>query len=173
MREMKDWIRKFMAGGISRREFVERAATGGLSLFSTLTALHLEAHAEDHKDSDTHAHHHHDHHDHHASGMADEKGKTAVRRDPDQTNLNPYGEWLKEEGIPVYHDYYIGDLRTAEVKPWKRMGALGAHIDLVGGEGVNAGYLCEIAPGMSTKPQRYLFEEVIYILNGEGETVIW
>ncbi len=43
MKEMKDWVRKFLAGGVSRREFVERAATGALSVFSTLTALDAEA----------------------------------------------------------------------------------------------------------------------------------
>jgi hypothetical protein len=37
---MKDWVREFITGRVSRREFVERAASGGLSLFSTLAALH-------------------------------------------------------------------------------------------------------------------------------------
>lgn len=97
------------------------------------------------------------------------------RRTPNQTNVNPWEQWLKQEDIPVYQDYYISDLRKAEVKPWKRLGAgvRGAYIDLVGGEGVNAGYLCEIAPGAKTEPQRYLFEEVLYFLDGEGESLIW
>jgi gentisate 1,2-dioxygenase len=179
---MKDWVRKFIAGGLSRREFVERAATGGLSLFSTLTALHLGARAENghkpahhHDHHDRHGHDHHGHHHHHHSHAARsvQSEKTRARRNPDQTNVNPYAEWLKQEGIPVYRDHQIADLRAAEVKPWKRMGVLGAHVDLVGGEGVNAGYVCEIPAGASTNPQRYLFEEVIYVLSGEGETVIW
>jgi quercetin dioxygenase-like cupin family protein len=172
MKEMKDWAREFINGSVSRREFVERAATGGLSLASTLAALDAEAHVESGHDPATrHAH------DHHArAGRARQSNaKTGMRtrRNPDQTNVNPYEEWLKEEGIPVYREHHIADLRVAEVKPWKRVGALGAHIDLVGGEGVNAGYLCEIPPGASSIPQRYLFEEVIYILSGEGETVVW
>src|SRR5262249_27215714 len=166
MKEMKDWVKKFIAGGVSRREFVERAATGGLSLFSTLTALHLGAHAEDSRcHSHDHDHHgHHDDHHHHpgSAGVGQSDVKARARRNPDQTNVNPYEEWLKREGIPVYRDHHITDLRAAEVKPWKRMGALGAHVDLVGGEGVNAGYLCEIPAGAKTNPQRYLFEEVIY-----------
>jgi len=176
MKEMKDWVRRFITGGISRREFVERAATGGLSLLSTLAVLDTEAHGK--SDPATIAHHH-DHDDHHghqhapAAQQSKTQGSVRARRNPDQTNVNPYEEWLKEEGIPVYRDHHIADLRAAEVRPWKRMGVLGAHIDLVGGEGVNAGYLCEIPPGASTKPQRYLFEEVIYILSGEGETVVW
>ena len=179
MKDMKDWVRKFIAGGLSRREFVERAATGGLSLFSTLTALHLGAHAETgHNPAHHHGHDHHDHHDHdhhhsHAGHVGQSEVKSRARRNPDQTNVNPYEEWLKQEGIPVYRDHHIADLRAAELKPWKRMGALGAHVDLIGGEGVNAGYICEIPAGASTNPQRYLFEEVIYVLSGEGETVIW
>jgi quercetin dioxygenase-like cupin family protein len=174
---MKDWVKKFIAGGLSRREFVERAATGGLSLFSTLTALHLGAHAESGHNPADHHHSQHDHaHDHHHSHAAppvQSEVKARARRNPDQTNVNPYEEWLKDEGIPVYHDHYIGDVRAVEVKPWKRMGALGAHVDLIGGEGVNAGYICEIPAGAGTNPQRYLFEEVIYVLSGEGETVVW
>ena len=180
MKDMKDWVRKFIAGGLSRREFVERAATGGLSLFSTLTALHLGAHAETGHDPAHHHDHGHDGHDHHGHSHYAHAGhagqlevKARARRNPDQTNVNPYQEWLKQEGIPVYRDHQIADLRAAEVKPWKRMGVLGAHVDLIGGEGVNAGYICELPAGASTNPQRYLFEEVIYVLSGEGETVVW
>src|SRR5499426_1909463 len=165
MKEMKDWVRKFIAGGVSRREFVERAATGALSLFSTLTALDAGAHAESGDNQATRRHHDHADLAHQSGARSGAKGDGRARRNPDQTNVNPYEEWLKEEGIPVYRDHHITDLRAAEVKPWKRMGALGAHVDLVGGEGVNAGYLCEIPAGKKTNPQRYLFEEVIYILS--------
>ena len=140
MKQMKDWARRFAAGGISRREFVERAAVGGLSLPATVAAL---------------------------------KAAPARQRDVNLTNFNPYEDWLKKEGLPLYREYGIANLRAIEVKPWKRMNVLGAYIDLKGGEGVNNGYICEIPAGGSTTPQRYLFEEVIYILSGEGESVIW
>src|SRR5262249_50101936 len=140
LKTMKDLARRFVAGGISRREFVERAAVGGLSLHATAAVL---------------------------------KAATTRQRNPNQTNLNPYEEWLRQEALPVYREYGIANLRTLDVKPWKRLNALGAYIDLKGGEGVNDGYVCEIAPGGSTTPQRYLFEEVLYISSGEGESVIW
>src|SRR5262245_29374298 len=170
---MKDWIRKFIAGGISRREFVERAATGGLGLGPTLAALHAQAHADSGRHPATHHDHHHSQAEHSNLSNTNTKGIARWQRNPDQTNVNPYEEWLKQEGIPVYREHHIADLRSAEVKPWKRVGVLGAHVDLIGGEGVNAGYICEIPAGASTNPQRYLFEEVIYVLSGEGETVIW
>src|SRR6266852_1575270 len=155
-REMKDWIGSYRAGSISRREFVERASAAGFGLLATEAVLASV-------DGKTIPAHTHDHgHDH-----ASEK-----HGDPNQTNVNPYTEWRKGEGLPIYTDYAIGNLRAVEVKPWKRMNASGAYIDLKGGEGVNDGYVCEIAPNSKTSSQRYLFEEVVYILSGEGETII-
>src|SRR5690242_10646164 len=105
MKEPKDWIRAVLSGGISRREFVERAAVGGLSVMGTAKVL---------------------------SAAPQAAGRFA--KDYNQTNLNPYEEWVKSEGIPVYHGYGITDLRALDLKPWKRMGGRGAFIDLIGGE---------------------------------------
>jgi gentisate 1,2-dioxygenase len=142
----KDWVREFVAGRISRRDFVEHAAAGGLSFAATTSILS-------------------------AAAQADRKAVSA--QNYNQTNLNPYLEWRKTEGIPVYSDYAVADVRTARVAPWKRMGALGAYVDLIGGEGVNDGYICEIPPGGRTNSQRYMFEEILYVLSGEGESAIW
>src|SRR3989440_627507 len=171
MKEIKDWIRDFKSGRISRRDFVERAATGGLSLLATTSILSAKAHAEGRGGEINHQHNHsHDHHHHHGAQRSSSRQRTW-----DQTNVNPWEEWLKQENLPLHKDYYVSDLRKAEVKPWKRLGpgVNGAYIDLVGGEGVNVGYLCELAPRAKTEPQRYLFEEVLYVLNGEGESLIW
>ena len=148
---MKDWIGRYRAGRISRREFVERASAAGFGLLATEAVLA----SADGKKMPAHSHDHQDH-----------------EHDPNQTNVNPYTEWRKGEGIPIVTDYSIANLRAVDVKPWKRMHASGAYIDLKGGEGVNDGYVCEIAPQAKTSSQRYLFEEVIYILSGEGETII-
>ena len=144
MKNMQDWAREFAAGRISRRDFVERAAAGGMSLTATAQAL----------------------------AQADRRARLAVRN-YNQTNLNPYEEWRKTEGLPVYTDYFIADVKTANVAPWKRLGVQGAYIDLKGGEGVSDGYICEIPPGGRTTAQRYLFEEVLYVVSGEGESTIW
>jgi len=142
----ENWIRKYLDGRSSRRDFVERAAVSGLSFAATSRVL-LRAEQTD--------------------------APSAVLRDYNQTNLNPYEDWRKKEAIPVYGGYGIADIRALAVQPWKRMGVRGAYIDLIGGEGVNDAYICEIPPGGQTNPQRYLFEEVIYIASGEGETDIW
>lgn len=180
MKQVKDWVDDFKQGRVSRREFVERAATGGLSLLATTSLLSSKARAEGDpvRGDNVHQHgHDHDHphaghdHRHHAQRQKHAPG----RRTRMQTNISPWEEWLKSENLPVYRDYYIGDLRKVDTKPWSRLGRgiRGAHIDLIGSEGINSGYVCEISGRASTVPQRYLFEELIYVLNGEGETVVW
>lgn len=144
MKTIKDWTRDFALGRISRREFVERAAAGGMTVAATAKAL-AQSQARARKSAPNY----------------------------NQTNLNPYEEWRKTEGLPVYTDYAVANVHTAAVAPWKRLGVQGAYIDLKGGEGINDGYLCEIAAGGKTTPQRYLFEEVLYVLSGEGESTIW
>ena len=141
------WAREFLAGRISRRDFVDYAAVAGASVAATGRILRAE--------------------------RIQQAGASPKARDYDQTNLNPYEEWRKREGIQVYSGHSLADIRKAAVQPWKRMGALGAYIDLIGGEGVNDAYLCEIPARGQTNPQRYLFEEILYVASGEGETDIW
>jgi quercetin dioxygenase-like cupin family protein len=155
-----NWIRRFLNRSISRREFVERAAYGGLGI-STTTAV-LAAASGSHTQTDNFQ-----------LAAGDHQHTASVYANPDQTNDDAYGDWLNSENIPVISGYGVRNLRMVEVKPWARMGATGAHIRLIGTEGVDGAYVCEIPPGGSTKPQRYLFEEVIYVLAGEGETAIW
>ncbi|WP_433966491.1 hypothetical protein [Tunturiibacter gelidiferens] len=159
MRSPKDIAMDLRLGRISRREFVQRAADGAFSLAATYSLLGQAAHAQ----TKTAAHGHDSHH----AASIDEG------YDPNQTNFDSYAEWLKTEGIPVYREFAISDLRALELKPWGRVGGFGAHVNLIGGEGVNTAYVCELPPGAATKPQRYLFEETLYFLDGEGESELW
>jgi mannose-6-phosphate isomerase-like protein (cupin superfamily) len=87
--------------------------------------------------------------------------------------INTYEKWLEMEGLPVIKDYGITDLMTVSLKPWTRKGGLGAYINMIGAQGNADAYLCEIPPGGSLKPQRHLYEEMIYILSGYGATTVW
>lgn len=87
--------------------------------------------------------------------------------------LSTYEKWVEQEGLPVYKGYYIKDLKALPLKPWARKGGLGAIINLEGAEEADDGYVCEIPPGASLKPQRHLYEEMIFILSGRGATTIW
>src|SRR5215471_17200951 len=93
---------------------------------------------------------------------------TASWRPEPFSQRTPYEQWVDHEGIPVYRGYHIENVRALELKKWPRIGAKAALIDLEGSEGTDGSYIFEIAPGASTKPQRYLFEEAIFVLDGEG-----
>jgi quercetin dioxygenase-like cupin family protein len=84
-----------------------------------------------------------------------------------------YKKWAEREGIPVIDDFYVPDIRRVALEPWPRLGGLGAFLNLVGTGDVNDAYLCEIPAGTSLKPQRHLFEEIIYVVHGRGATSVW
>jgi hypothetical protein len=84
-----------------------------------------------------------------------------------------YPEFQKEEGIPIYTGFYFEDLKAIEVKPWARTGGLGAFVNLLGEEVLGGNYLCEIPPGETLKPQRHMYEELVYVVSGRGATTYW
>ncbi len=84
-----------------------------------------------------------------------------------------YDKWVKSQGIPVVRGYSVEDLSTLPVEPWARKGGKGSFVILEGAEGMGDAYVCEIPKGGTLKPQRHLFEEMIYVLSGSGATTIW
>lgn len=85
--------------------------------------------------------------------------------------LDPYGDWVAGEGVPVVEDFGI-DLLGVEVAPWARFGCDGAVAHLKGRGDFVSIFLLELKPGGNTEPQRHMFEEVIYVLAGHGSTVV-
>ncbi len=84
-----------------------------------------------------------------------------------------YQKWIEAQGIPIIREFYIEDLRKVDLAPWDWKGGRGAILNLIGTGNVNDGYLCDILPGQNLKPQRLLFEEVIFVVEGNGSTSIW
>src|ERR1700726_5023413 len=85
--------------------------------------------------------------------------------------IDPYLEWVEKEGLAVTEDYGI-DLFKVETAAWPRYGVKGAAVHLKGrGDFANM-FVLDIPPGGSTTPQRHLYEEVIYVLEGNGSTQI-
>jgi cupin superfamily acireductone dioxygenase involved in methionine salvage len=85
--------------------------------------------------------------------------------------FDPYLDWTEREGLPVVEDFGV-DLNEVETKPWARMGADGAFVHLKGRGDFVAIFVIDIAPGGKTEPQKHLFEEVVYVLDGNGSTTI-
>lgn len=85
--------------------------------------------------------------------------------------IDPYLEWVKREGIPVTIGYAT-DLFAVELAIWPRYGVKGAAVHLKGrGDFANM-FVIELPPGGSTTPQRHLYEDVYYVLEGHGSTQI-
>ncbi len=84
-----------------------------------------------------------------------------------------YQKWVEAQGVPIIREFYIEDLRTVELAPWDWKGGRGAILNLIGTGDINDAYLSEIAPGGSLKPQRLLFEELIFVIEGHGSTSVW
>jgi len=84
-----------------------------------------------------------------------------------------YESWIKQEGIPVVEGYGVEDVRGISRQPWARTGGKGAFIQLKGMESFTGMYVGEVLPGASLNPERHLYEELIYILEGVGSTEVW
>lgn len=84
-----------------------------------------------------------------------------------------YEKWSQSQGVPIIKEFYIEDLRKVELAPWAWKGAQGAILNLIGTGNANDAYLAEIPPGQNIKPQRVLFEEMIFVVEGNGSTSVW
>ena len=85
----------------------------------------------------------------------------------------PYTRWVKSEGLDIISAMYVENLHTVELKPWARRGGRAIFLNHDASRTSNDCYVCEIAPGQHLAPQRQLFEEMIYVLDGRGSTTVW
>jgi oxalate decarboxylase/phosphoglucose isomerase-like protein (cupin superfamily) len=85
--------------------------------------------------------------------------------------VDPYLDWVKGEGIPVVEDFGV-DIKKVETKPWARYGVPGCFVHLKGRGDFAAMYTIDIPPGGKTTPQKFMFEEVFYVIDGHGSTVV-
>lgn len=85
----------------------------------------------------------------------------------------PYTDWIAKEGLDIIDAIYVPNLHTVDLKPWARRGGRGVYLNHDASRTSNDCYVCEIAPGKQLEPQRQLFEEMIYILDGRGSTTVW
>jgi quercetin dioxygenase-like cupin family protein len=86
---------------------------------------------------------------------------------------SPYQKWAEAQGVPIIKDFYIEDLRTVPLQPWAFRGGTGAIINLIGTGDLNEAYLSEIPPGGSLKPLRMMYEETVFVVEGNGSTAVW
>ncbi len=85
--------------------------------------------------------------------------------------LDPYGDWSAGESVPVVEDFGV-DLLAVDTAPWSRFGCDGAIVHLKGRGDFVSIFVLDLAPGAQGTPQQHMFEEVIYVLSGRGNTVV-
>ncbi|HTY68798.1 MAG TPA: ethanolamine ammonia lyase-activating protein [Alphaproteobacteria bacterium] len=86
---------------------------------------------------------------------------------------SPYRRWVHAEGLEIISAHYVRNLHHVELKPWSRRGGRGVYINHEASRTSNDCYVCEVPAGGKLAPQRQLFEEMIYILDGRGSTSVW
>jgi quercetin dioxygenase-like cupin family protein len=85
--------------------------------------------------------------------------------------IDSYRTWLEAEGLNVVEGLAI-DCASVETKLWPRAGVGAAALHLQGrGDFCNM-FLLDIPPGKSMSPQRHVYEEVVYVLEGVGSSEI-
>jgi oxalate decarboxylase/phosphoglucose isomerase-like protein (cupin superfamily) len=85
----------------------------------------------------------------------------------------PYLRWVRAEGLDIIGAHYVENLNTVGLKPWPRRGGKGVYVNHEASRTSNDCYVCEIPAGGELAPQRQLYEEMIYILDGTGSTTVW
>lgn len=85
--------------------------------------------------------------------------------------LDPYLEWVQREGVPVVEDFGV-DLFEVVTRPWPRFGVDGAAVHVAGRGDFLCIILLDLPPGQASSPQRHLYEEVFYVIDGHGSTVV-
>src|SRR5438105_3054609 len=83
--------------------------------------------------------------------------------------LDPYLLWAAKEGVPISEDFGI-DLLKVPTGKWPRMGTDGGIVHLKGRGDFIAMFVLDLAPGGSSAPQKHVYEEIVYVLSGHGNT---
>lgn len=84
-----------------------------------------------------------------------------------------YQKWVEQEGLEIISAHYIPNLHHVELKPWSRREGYGVYVNHDSSRTSNDCYVCEIPPGGKLAPQKQIYEEMIYILDGRGSTAVW
>jgi hypothetical protein len=84
-----------------------------------------------------------------------------------------YERWAEEQEVPIVKAFFIQNLNQVVLGPWERKGGRGAIINLEGTGDTDDAYICEIASGGKSSPERHVYEELVYVLEGRGATTIW
>jgi len=86
---------------------------------------------------------------------------------------SPYDLFIEAQGIPIHRDIGVHKVQDLPLKPWKRLGGRGTAIQLLGTEGLWGMYVVEVPGAGALNPERHLYEEIYYVVEGRGTTEVW
>jgi hypothetical protein len=86
-----------------------------------------------------------------------------------------YDEFMETEGLPIHRALVgVDDVTVLPRAPWARTGGLATFVELKGTYQAQRGmYMGEIPGGAALEPERFLYEEEIFILQGRGVAQVW
>ena len=87
--------------------------------------------------------------------------------------IDTYKSWQAEQKIPVVRGFFLEDVNTLALEHWDLKGVACSMVVLDGTGGTNDAYVCEIPAGGKTKPQKHMYEEMVYVTKGYGATSVW
>ena len=105
--------------------------------------------------------------------MVDQEQEQPIGHFRWQRPATPYETYIEEQEIPVVRGVGIYDCRDVTLAPWKQMGGQGAFIQLDGTGGITGMYLIEVPPAGVINPEKHVYEELFYVLEGRGTTEVW
>src|SRR5262249_32855491 len=85
----------------------------------------------------------------------------------------PYLRFVRGEGLDILSAHYVRNLRTVELRPGARRGGRVVFLTHAASRTSNDCYVGETPPAGKLNPQRQLFEEMVFILDGRGSTTVW
>lgn len=83
-----------------------------------------------------------------------------------------YQEFVKAEGVPLYEGSAIENLATLSLGDWERRGGKAAYTRLGNQEERNL-QIVEIPAKGQLKPERHMYDSVMYVMKGRGATTVW
>ncbi|MPZ13865.1 MAG: cupin domain-containing protein [Chloroflexi bacterium] len=86
---------------------------------------------------------------------------------------SPYELWKASQGLPTVRGFQVDNVFDLELTPWGARGGSGVFINLDGTQGFNDSYVYELPPMQSSAPVKHIYDELVFILRGEGTTTVW
>jgi len=85
----------------------------------------------------------------------------------------PYDLFMESEGLPIFRDIGIRNVRSLPLEPWERMGGNASFIQLTGTESKWGSFVIEVPGRGALNPIHHMYEQIFWVVEGRGTTEVW